>query len=71
MADAQSILIKLEEAIEATLDGRFEEWAEGNHRFRGLNLDKLLSWRERLQREVAAAGGGGITFGSIVPADGG
>lgn len=70
MADAQSLLTKVEEAIEAMLDGRFAKWSEGNHSFEGLSLAELRTWRKELQREVASAAGGGMSFGSIVPADG-
>jgi hypothetical protein len=71
MADAQSLLSLVESAIEAILEDRFEEFAEGNHRFKNLSLGELREWRKELQREVAAASGGGMQFGSIVPADGG
>ncbi len=69
MADAQTLLDLVNAAIVAILEDRFEEFAEGDQRFKNLSLAELRAWRTELQREVAAQSGGAIQFGSIVSMD--
>ena len=71
MADATTLLAKLNAAIEAKLDGGFDEYAEGDQRFKGLSLEQLFAWRRQLQLEVAATEHCGLALGSVVPAEGG
>ena len=68
MSDPQELLTLVDAAIRARLEGgAYDEYAEGNYRFKGMDLAQLRAFRAELIAEVAANEGG--TFTRLVPLD--
>lgn len=65
MSDAE-LLTQVEAVIQRRMSGQaYDEWSEGDVRFKGTALTELFKIRTQLQQNVAAAAGGQLTLARI------
>ena len=66
MATAASLLAKIDEAIEALLNGGASQYSIGSRTVTKLDLDSLFAQRQQLLRQAQReAGSGGVSLGRM------